>query len=453
MTTGSSPFDTTQGVFEDRDVLDVEYQPEDLLERDEQISEYATALDPVLHGWSPNNVFIYGKTGTGKTVTTNYMLEWLKRDLRQQRQELTEKYLDDGLAEEVAKRRVDEELPDIKIIRLECQTIESPYQLAISVVNKIRSQDDQIAETGHPTSRVYRWLFEGLNELGGNILIVLDEIDNIGHDETFLYKVARASSDSYNEVEVGDNQVVLDDASLGVVGISNDMTFRDNLSPKIKDSLCEKEIHFPAYDANQLRTILYQRAESAFIDTDTIRDDRTPVDVESSVLGEDAIPLAAAFAAQDKGSARQAIDILREAGDLARQNGDSSVVEQHVREARVRVERGRVEDMVDGIPPAAKYLLYALVLAERDQDTPIQTKSLYQYYKTVCERIDADAQSDRSVRDHLSELDMIGLIKSNKRNDGKAGGIYRTHQIDVPRDDLLEVFQRDTRLPAVVTER
>jgi len=43
-------------------------------------------------------------------------------------------------------------------------------------------------------------------------------------------------------------------------------SFRDDLSPKVKSSLCEQEIHFPAYDADDLQKILTQRATVAFYD-------------------------------------------------------------------------------------------------------------------------------------------------------------------------------------------
>lgn len=56
----------------------------------------------------------------------------------------------------------------------------------------------------------------------------------------------------------------LEEARVGVIGISNDLTFRDRLSPKVRSSLCERTISFPHYDANELRKVLNQRANVAF---------------------------------------------------------------------------------------------------------------------------------------------------------------------------------------------
>jgi cell division control protein 6 len=43
---------------------------------------------------------------------------------------------------------------------------------------------------------------------------------------------------------------------LGVIGISNDFGFRNELSPKVKDTVCEEEIHFPQYQTPELEVVL-----------------------------------------------------------------------------------------------------------------------------------------------------------------------------------------------------
>jgi len=105
-----------------------------------------------------------------------------------------------------------------------------------------------------------------------------------------LYRLPRARSNGY-----------VDDVRPVIVGISNVFQFRDNLSPNFKNMLAEKEFLILPYDATQLRSILTPHVEKAFHD---------------DVLVEDVVPLYAAFAAQDTGSPRQAIRLLREAGEL-----------------------------------------------------------------------------------------------------------------------------------------
>ena len=45
------------------------------------------------------------------------------------------------------------------------------------------------------------------------------------------------------------------------------------------------------------------------------------------------IPLAAAFAAQEHGDARRAINLLRVGGEIAEQDGCDMVLEEHIRKA------------------------------------------------------------------------------------------------------------------------
>jgi cell division control protein 6 len=400
-----SPFDTTQRIFRNRDILTVDsYHPDELIERDEQIEAYASALEPVLNGWHPNNIFIYGKTGTGKTATTSYMLDWLEHDITEHND------------------ATDGDL-HLDIVYLNCEALTSSYQVAIELLNTLRDETHQVATRGHAPSDIYTWLFDAIDARSGIILIVLDEIDHIGTDDTILYQLARAESTNS-----------LDQSTLGVIGISNDFSFRDDLSAKVKDSLCEKEILFPAYDATELGEILTQRAQKALYDTAYTRG---------------VITKAAAYAGRDKGSARQAIDILRNAGDLARQEQTDTITEELVTEAKGIVERGRVSDLIGGLSPHGKYVLAALTVAHRDGQTPIRTNDLYDGYKRICHRENTDSLSIRAVRDHLSELDLIGIAAEKQRNAGRAGGKYKQYDLAVTVEAISEAFQTDESVQEV----
>lgn len=385
-----SPFGDTTTLFKDRDVLRPDHQPEELVERDEEIEEYSSALKPALNGWVPDNIFIYGKAGTGKTATTNYLLDHLEDE-------------------------VDED-SDLTIVDINCDGLTSSYRVAVEIVNSLRDVDDQIPESGHSQSTVYDWMFEEFNKIGGIILVVLDEVDHIG-DDSILYQLAR-----------GESMEKLENGKLSVIGISNDFSFRDDISSKVKDSLCEKEITFNAYESDELQRILEHRAG---------------VGLRDGAYDESAIALSAAFAANDKGSARQAIDILRNAADLADRENADQVTERHVRDAKEHVERGRVEDMIESLSPHGVYTARAVAIAEKDGKTPIRTKNLYPIYKSVANQAQSDPLSGRSVRDHLADLDMMGLISSQKQNKGLKDGVYTEHELDVNVESVETYFNEN----------
>ena len=66
-----------QSVFFDKKALQSSYIPEAVLHREDQTKQIANILAPALRGDRPSNIFIYGKTGTGKTLTTRFTTQKL----------------------------------------------------------------------------------------------------------------------------------------------------------------------------------------------------------------------------------------------------------------------------------------------------------------------------------------------------------------------------------------
>lgn len=386
-------FERSEEIFEDENVLHDDYQPQSLEERDEELEQYTAYLQPVINGSQPRNVFLYGKTGVGKTAATKYLLQHLEEDAAQY----------DDL--------------QIQTVYLNCEDLTSSYRVAVALVNNLRAPDNQISRTGYPLNAVYEMLWEKLDEIGGTILIVLDEVDYIGDDDSILYQLPRARS---NEK--------IDNARVGIIGISNDFKFRDKLDPRVEDTLCERELHFPPYEADDLQNILEKRAELAFDD---------------GVLNGDVIPLCAAFAAQDKGSARQSLDLLLEAGDLARRQSDQEVTEAHVREAKQLLEKQRIEESMKELTSHGHLTLLAVVASTVGDPSgvPLQKQTLYEQYRNLARVTDRDPLGGRAFHNHLAELSMLGVLDRTKQNEGRGGGIYYEYEIDVPIDAALETFE------------
>ena len=77
-------------IFKDQDVLRDSYQPTDIdgiIERDAEIAEYVSGFQPVIDGKQPYNIFVYGQTGVGKTLSTNLIVDYLN-DRQQEYEDL-----------------------------------------------------------------------------------------------------------------------------------------------------------------------------------------------------------------------------------------------------------------------------------------------------------------------------------------------------------------------------
>jgi archaeal cell division control protein 6 len=400
-TTRMGMFERTTSVFDDAMVLDEEYQPDEIRERDEELEEYRQALQPIIDNRPLSNIFVYGKTGTGKTVATRYILDHLQED---------------------AERYDDVEL---SIVWVGCENLSSSYQVAVALVNELRSPENQISTTGYSQQAVFDMLYNELDRVGGTVLIILDEIDNIGSDDDILYGLPRARANTYVE-----------DAHPLVIGISNDFQFKENLSPKVRDTLCEEEILFPPYDANELNSILYPRADKAFYD---------------EILDDDVVPLCSAFAAQDTGSARQALRLLYLAGKRSVDNSDTEVTEEHVRRAKEELDQSKVIEGMQKLTTQGHAVLLSLASHAAKDETPVRTRDLYARYNMITDQIDADAIVERRVRAHLSDLSMLGLVTVYERNEGLNAGRYHEYELSIPLNSVIDVLEEEPRFENVVT--
>src|SRR3972149_9186456 len=69
-------------IFLDKAALAQKYNPENIPHRDDSILNIARILAPCLRMEKPSNLFIFGKTGTGKTVTVSHVLNKLSEKAR-----------------------------------------------------------------------------------------------------------------------------------------------------------------------------------------------------------------------------------------------------------------------------------------------------------------------------------------------------------------------------------
>jgi len=382
-------FERKQNLFSNKDALGESYQPDTIEERDDEIDEYMDALQPVIDGWEPNNIFLYGNTGVGKTAVTEYLLNQLETDVQA--------YDDISLT----------------IITLNCKTLTSSYQVAVALVNKLRPHGGEISSTGYPQQTVFEKLFNELDSIGGTILIVLDEVDSIGKQDDLLYELPRARANDK-----------LTDTKVGVIGISNDFKFREHLDPRVQDTLCEREIQFPPYDATELESILESRTEVAVVEGG----------VESGVLR-----LCAALAARDSGSARQALDLIRLAGEIA-ENEDADRIEiKHVESAREKLEQQRVEQGMRELTAHGQLALLAVISKSAKGESPCRSKEVYREYLSLCDIADSDPLSQRSIHNHLSDLRMLGILSSNENRGGSRGNYY-SYELDVPFASAIDAM-------------
>jgi cell division control protein 6 len=371
-------------LFIDKNVLLSSYTPEEVLFREDQLQEVANILAPALRVEKPSNLFVYGKTGTGKTLSVKHVLNSMNQIALNNHVPLKSIYVNCKL-----KKIADTE-----------------YRLIAQIIKEF---GQEIPATGLPTDEVYNIFYKLLDERKQVILLVLDEIDQltkkIGDD--MLYNLTRINS------ELKNSQICL-------IGISNNLIFVENLDPRVKSSLSEEELIFPPYNALQIQQILRQRSIKAF---------------KEGALQPGVVEKCSAFAARDHGDARRAIDLLRIAGELAERSGSQVVEIAHLDEAERKVETDTIINAVSSQPKQFQSVLYSLLLIS-PQKKNFFTGEIYEVYKELCKKTKLNVLTQRRVSDILAELDMLGVINAKIISKGRYG---RTREISLSLEETLVI--------------
>lgn len=371
-------------LFKNKKVLQSSYIPGEINHRDHQIDMVAQILAPALKEDKPSNLFIYGKTGTGKTLVSRYVAEQM---------------------ENVAKQRG---IP-LSIFYLNCKLkkiADTEYRL---IAELARFFGKAIPPTGLPTDEVYNIFFKALEEEQKVVIVILDEIDQLvkkAGDE-IIYNLTRINSE-------------LKKSQLSIIGISNDLMFANNLDPRVKSSLSEEEIVFPPYNAVQIQDILRKRAEIGF---------------KENIIEEGVIQKCAAYAAREHGDARRALELLRVAGELSERRNEEKVTMKDIDEAEDKIERDRLIDMVKTHPKQFQATLYPILILGKQHQKEIYTGDIYELYKEICRKTNLRPLTQRRVSDIIAELDMLGIINAKVISKGRFG---RTREITLNLPNSIE---------------
>jgi cell division control protein 6 len=303
----------------------------------------------------------------------------------------------------------------MKTCYVNCRMTGTEYRVFSSLCNVI---DIKIPFTGLALGEVFDRFKSGLEKCKLTLVAVLDEIDALVKDkgDTLLYELTRINE-------------TLNNSRITIIGISNDLRFKEFLDPRVLSSLSEEETVFRPYDASELYDILFERAQSSFHD---------------GVLLDGTITLCAALAAAEHGDARRALDLLRVAGELVEREGAKNVTEDHVRRAEKRIEHDRVVEAMKNLPAHSKFVLCSVYLLNRNI-RQIVTGEIYEVYCELCEQLGVTPLTQRRVSGLINELDSIGLLNTQLINMGRYGRTKKI-RLGITQNQLRTMFADDSRL-------
>lgn len=387
-------FETDATVFKNEHALTEEWVPDELPERGDEVETIANAfnsttrtIDADAETMPPSSILVSGKAGQGKTAAARYVLNQLEHTF-----------------EKLGS--------DLHTFEISLKDINTDYQAVGKILTELE-EETMRPPKGYSLSELNNRMFERLNEVGGVVVFFFDEIDNLGGNDDLLYQLSRGRDNGFF------------DAYVSVVGVSNDIQFSDRLSAKARDSFHSKEVHFDPYDADELRSILNQRIDVAFKD---------------GAVVEAVPPKAAAITAKDTGSARQAIRLLYESGDIACANGDDVVTMEHFERAQEELEDVDVGSKITDLTLHDQMCLLSLALLETADNTPARTKKVYSVYRAIATDVGYEELTQRTIRKKLINLDTYNLTEVHKQRGGIKGGDHYVAELGPSAGSVLDGF-------------
>ncbi|HSB83025.1 MAG TPA: AAA family ATPase [Nitrosarchaeum sp.] len=385
-----------KSIIKNRDILHFTYIPNIIQHRNSEQEQVTQSLLPILKHSRPSNLLVYGKPGIGKTLVVKKVLNKIQE-------------------------RVEKSKFPIKLIYSNSKEETTLYGLLVSFGRQLGMTDKELPGTGLAISEVFKRILNNIETSKINAIFVIDEIDYLAQlvsktGKDILYQLTRANER-------------LKQGSLTLVGISNDLTFKEKLDPRVISSLGEEEIIFTNYDRDQIYKILEERIKEAFI----------PNSVEESALN-----LCAALAAAEHGDARRAIDLIRVAGEIAERQQSHKVTQDHVREASLKIEENKEETSLKSYPLHEKLVILAIMKAGGTS-----TGEIYSSYKGLCKIVGRDELTQRRITQMLSEIELSGIISGRLIHQG-IHGRTKKYKLTISPETVKKTFKDDLTLQDII---
>jgi cell division control protein 6 len=362
-----------KNIIKNRQVLTIDYVPDKLLFRTKESTAIAQSLSVILKKGRPSNLLIFGKPGTGKTAVVRNVIEHLYKKTNE---------LDINL----------------RVPFINAKNSNTPYKILYEIAELLGINKEgkmQVYFTGLSMSEATDRILDFIKRRSIKVVIVIDEIDSLVNrkGDDILYNFTRA------------NERISSDQFISLIGISNSLTFKDKLDPRVKSSLSEEELVFNPYTIEQLKEILIDRCKLAFYD---------------NVIPIGVINLCAAIAGRETGDARKAIDLLRVAAEIAERSMTMKISEDHIRSAQQKIDSDTNYEILRNSTLHSKLVILSIIKSKNGS-----TGEIYTTYQNFCSKIQQEPLTQRRMTQIVGELDQLGLITTNIVNQGRYGRTQR----------------------------
>jgi len=257
-----------ESLFRDTIFLSYDFQPKILTARENEQQRFAVAIKPLLQGHNGRNLFVYGAPGIGKTTACKHVL-----------------------------RELEEETDDVTTIYINCWKENTTYKIYQKICEEIGYKFLQ----NKNTNELFMLIKTKLNK--DSAVFIFDEIDKL-EETDFLYTILE---DIYRK---------------SIFLITNYRDTYADMDERIRSRLGPEFVNFRAYNQTEIRNILEQRREYAFV-PGCWDDDAFNEIIERCTDAKDV---------------RVGLYLMREAGNIAEDKSSRKITTEHAAAAIIKAE-------------------------------------------------------------------------------------------------------------------
>jgi archaeal cell division control protein 6 len=364
-----------KSIFVDESKLGIDFVPDKLIHRDEEIRQLAHIFLPLLKSsyFSSKNAIITGPNGAGKTALSKSF----------------------GISIEGIARDFDK---NIKYIHINCRLNRSNYIIIKKIISALYSD---VPEKGYSIYELISLLKKMLDSRNMHVILTLDEMNFLNlKEDNLIYMLNRLNDDSIDS-----------NSRISIIGIVKNMTFIHDLDLSTISSFQYNIISFAPYTHDQLFDILQTRAKAA---------------LQDDAYSDDIIHFISKVAARN-GDMRYSLEILYKAGKYADRHGFSKITPECIRYAQDCTRENLDLNSLKTLTQNEKIILLAACRALiASKASTVIVSELKEEYNIICEEFECDLVKRSQfylILARLKQLEYISITPPTSRKKGDNSSI------------------------------
>lgn len=373
-----------KSMFKDKSFLNTLSFPKRIVGREEKIEELLKHLIGYRQRYVEPLISVYGRSGSGKSITVKFVCNKLINDLEFCFVNLRQSKTVFGSANQI-------------LVELGEEQIKSAKGLP-EVINAIG--DSIISKLERTQKKTF--------------ILVLDEIDALftdtrGKPSDFIYKLLLLEE---KLLEAG--------FLMSIITISNNLVREFDLDDRVRSRIGNSEVFFEPYKQEQVLRILKNIAKNTF-----------SIKIDNSILQK-----CAELSSLQHGDARRAIELLKIAAELA-ESESKRITLEYVTKADLILQKIPFLEYFRNASLHSKFVMLAIArLSFLTDEHWHATSRIYNQYKGFLKE---KKLSYRRVSELLSELTQSGILSSHTKSSGRYG--YGTqYELRIPPSMILKYY-------------